>query len=73
MCLCLTYSTPVANRLEDIDIAARATKMVDMLSDENKKLRDELSAYSKKVSKLQKVNIIFTFYIINYYLLFEFV
>lgn len=47
-------STPVANRLEDIDIAARATKMVDMLSDENKKLRDELSAYSKKVSKLQK-------------------
>lgn len=36
-------------------IAARASKMVEVLSEENKGLRTELESYYRKVSKLQKV------------------
>ncbi|XP_074658557.1 uncharacterized protein LOC141911434 [Tubulanus polymorphus] len=35
-------------------IATRATQMVELLSNENKQLREELDGYYKKVSKLQK-------------------
>ncbi|KAL3846484.1 hypothetical protein ACJMK2_017471 [Sinanodonta woodiana] len=43
------------NHMVDLDqIAAQATRMVEMLSEENKGLREKLNAYDKKVSKLQK-------------------
>jgi hypothetical protein len=46
------------NPPSDIDhalVAARASQLVERLSEENKALREELDGYYKKVSKLQKV------------------
>ena len=37
-------------------MASRALQMVELLSDENKALRDELNSYHKKISKLQQVS-----------------
>ncbi|XP_061184323.1 angiomotin-like isoform X2 [Saccostrea echinata] len=49
-------STPTSSiRYEEMDpLTARANKMIDMLTEENRKLRDELNVYYKKVSRLQK-------------------
>ena len=39
-------------------IAARATHMVEILSEENNALRQELETYYQKVNRLQKVGIV---------------
>ncbi|XP_056004959.1 angiomotin-like protein 1 isoform X2 [Ostrea edulis] len=49
-------STPTSSiRYEEVDpLTARANRMIDMLTEENRKLRDELRVYNRKVSRLQK-------------------
>ncbi|CAH1781084.1 unnamed protein product [Owenia fusiformis] len=42
------------NEPDYADIAVRASKMVEMLSSENKMLREELETYYSKITKLQK-------------------
>lgn len=50
------FSTPTSSiRYEEVDpLTARANRMIDMLTEENRKLRDELRVYNRKVSRLQK-------------------
>lgn len=53
--LCSYLSDPA--RFSDIDqIAAKATRMVEFLTEENRSLRNSLSLFERKVTKLQKVN-----------------
>ncbi|KAK3095196.1 hypothetical protein FSP39_011357 [Pinctada imbricata] len=51
-------STPTASmRYEESPydpLTERANKMIDMLTDENRKLREELNIFNRKVSRLQK-------------------
>ena len=59
--LCLTFrhyhsgSDPRSDEFDQAAMAVRTTQMIEMLSEENRALREELSVYYKKVSKLQKV------------------
>lgn len=49
-------SPPITMRVDDVSsLTANASKMVEMLSEENKNLREEINIYSSRVSKLQKV------------------
>lgn len=58
----LFYSFANMSRAEELEqIATRSTQMIEVLSEENRSLREELNVNYKKVSKLQKVG----FQIIN--------
>ncbi|XP_041358557.1 angiomotin-like isoform X2 [Gigantopelta aegis] len=47
-------SDPRTEEFDQAAMAARTTQMIEMLSEENRALREELNVYYKKVSKLQK-------------------
>lgn len=60
MVLCNLSSSHAQNEeVDHLTIAARTTQVIEMLSEENRRLRDELEINYKKVSKLQKVKKIF--------------
>ena len=54
----LFSSPPITLKVDDMSlITAQATKMVNLLTDENKRLREEVVLSSKKLLKLQKVSL----------------